>query len=176
MCMRVCLCVCARVCMCMFVCLLYVYGCVSVCVCVCVHTICILVCVFARAYGCVHLWHTHIQICTRSQCAMGKQAIGAIAYNQLQRIDTLLYLLVYPQVNTQTHTYTICSICWATSEDRWINFHHTHTHTRTLSRASVGPNQDDRIHELPPHTHTTHTHMHTLSAASVGPNQDDRIN
>jgi DNA-directed RNA polymerase III subunit RPC2 len=28
---------------------------------------------------------------------MGKQAIGAIAYNQLQRIDTLLYLLVYPQ-------------------------------------------------------------------------------
>jgi DNA-directed RNA polymerase beta subunit len=27
----------------------------------------------------------------------GKQAIGAIAYNQLQRIDTLLYLLVYPQ-------------------------------------------------------------------------------
>eukprot|EP00768_Dysnectes_brevis_P005195 gnl/Dysnectes_brevis/3739_a4795_967.p1 GENE.gnl/Dysnectes_brevis/3739_a4795_967~~gnl/Dysnectes_brevis/3739_a4795_967.p1 ORF type:complete len:1136 (-),score=236.33 gnl/Dysnectes_brevis/3739_a4795_967:39-3404(-) len=31
------------------------------------------------------------------QCAMGKQAIGAIAYNQLQRIDTLLYLLVFPQ-------------------------------------------------------------------------------
>eukprot|EP01130_Rhizamoeba_saxonica_P007182 TRINITY_DN2898_c0_g1_i1.p1 TRINITY_DN2898_c0_g1~~TRINITY_DN2898_c0_g1_i1.p1 ORF type:complete len:769 (+),score=151.80 TRINITY_DN2898_c0_g1_i1:207-2309(+) len=31
------------------------------------------------------------------QCAMGKQAIGAIAYNQLSRIDTLLYLLVYPQ-------------------------------------------------------------------------------
>jgi DNA-directed RNA polymerase III subunit RPC2 len=31
------------------------------------------------------------------QCAMGKQAIGAIAYNQLQRIDTLLYLLCYPQ-------------------------------------------------------------------------------
>jgi DNA-directed RNA polymerase III subunit RPC2 len=31
------------------------------------------------------------------QCAMGKQAIGAIAYNQLNRIDTLLYLLVYPQ-------------------------------------------------------------------------------
>jgi len=28
---------------------------------------------------------------------MGKQAIGSIAYNQLQRIDTLLYLLVYPQ-------------------------------------------------------------------------------
>ena len=31
------------------------------------------------------------------QCAMGKQAIGAIAYNQLNRIDTLLYLMVYPQ-------------------------------------------------------------------------------
>lgn len=31
------------------------------------------------------------------QCAMGKQAIGAIAYNQLTRIDTLLYLMVYPQ-------------------------------------------------------------------------------
>lgn len=40
-----------------------------------------------------------------SQCAMGKQAIGAIAYNQLQRIDTLLYLMVYPQtpmVRTRT--------------------------------------------------------------------------
>ncbi|KND03406.1 DNA-directed RNA polymerase III core subunit RET1 [Spizellomyces punctatus DAOM BR117] len=31
------------------------------------------------------------------QCAMGKQAIGAISYNQLTRIDTLLYLMVYPQ-------------------------------------------------------------------------------
>ncbi|KAJ3174991.1 DNA-directed RNA polymerase III core subunit ret1 [Geranomyces variabilis] len=39
------------------------------------------------------------------QCAMGKQAIGAIAYNQLTRIDTLLYLMVYPQqpmVRTRT--------------------------------------------------------------------------
>ncbi|EPY51806.1 DNA-directed RNA polymerase III complex subunit Rpc2 [Schizosaccharomyces cryophilus OY26] len=39
------------------------------------------------------------------QCAMGKQAIGAIGYNQLQRIDTLLYLMVYPQqpmVKTKT--------------------------------------------------------------------------
>jgi DNA-directed RNA polymerase III subunit RPC2 len=36
---------------------------------------------------------------------MGKQAIGAIAYNQLERIDTLLYLMVYPQtpmVRTRT--------------------------------------------------------------------------
>ena len=31
------------------------------------------------------------------QCAMGKQAIGAIATNQLTRIDSILYLLVYPQ-------------------------------------------------------------------------------
>jgi len=39
------------------------------------------------------------------QCAMGKQAIGAIAYNQFSRIDTLLYLMVYPQqpmVRTRT--------------------------------------------------------------------------
>src|ERR1700749_4479110 len=36
---------------------------------------------------------------------MGKQAIGAIAYNQFLRIDTLLYLMVYPQkplVKTRT--------------------------------------------------------------------------
>jgi DNA-directed RNA polymerase III subunit RPC2 len=31
------------------------------------------------------------------QCAMGKQAIGAIGYNQFNRIDTLLYLSVYGQ-------------------------------------------------------------------------------
>lgn len=31
------------------------------------------------------------------QCAMGKQAMGNIAYNQLFRADSLLYLLVYPQ-------------------------------------------------------------------------------
>lgn len=31
------------------------------------------------------------------QCAMGKQAIGTIGYNQLIRTDTLLYLLLYPQ-------------------------------------------------------------------------------
>nr|ALK02064.1 RNA polymerase III second largest subunit [Wickerhamiella domercqiae] len=39
------------------------------------------------------------------QCAMGKQAIGAIGYNQFNRIDTLLYLMVYPQqpmVKTKT--------------------------------------------------------------------------
>ncbi|KAL0212213.1 hypothetical protein RCL1_005839 [Eukaryota sp. TZLM3-RCL] len=31
------------------------------------------------------------------QCAMGKQAMGAVACNQFQRIDTVLYLLAYPQ-------------------------------------------------------------------------------
>jgi DNA-directed RNA polymerase III subunit RPC2 len=39
------------------------------------------------------------------QCAMGKQAMGSIAYNQRQRIDTLMYLLCYPQrplVQTRT--------------------------------------------------------------------------
>ena len=39
------------------------------------------------------------------QCAMGKQAIGAVAHNQLVRIDTLLFLMVYPQqplVKTRT--------------------------------------------------------------------------
>ncbi|KAJ3373466.1 DNA-directed RNA polymerase III core subunit ret1 [Kappamyces sp. JEL0680] len=39
------------------------------------------------------------------QCAMGKQAIGAIAYNQMTRIDTLLYTMTYPMhpmVRTRT--------------------------------------------------------------------------
>lgn len=31
------------------------------------------------------------------QCAMGKQAMGTCAYNQQNRIDTTLYLLMYPQ-------------------------------------------------------------------------------
>lgn len=39
------------------------------------------------------------------QSVMGKQAMGAIAYNQLQRIETIIYLLCYPQrplVKTRT--------------------------------------------------------------------------
>jgi DNA-directed RNA polymerase III subunit RPC2 len=31
------------------------------------------------------------------QCAMGKQAMGVIGYNQRNRIDTLMYNIVYPQ-------------------------------------------------------------------------------
>lgn len=31
------------------------------------------------------------------QCAMGKQAIGTIGYNQMNRADTLLFLMNYPQ-------------------------------------------------------------------------------
>ncbi|CAD6187826.1 unnamed protein product [Caenorhabditis auriculariae] len=31
------------------------------------------------------------------QCAMGKQAMGTIAYNQQKRIDSVMYLLCYPQ-------------------------------------------------------------------------------
>lgn len=39
------------------------------------------------------------------QCAMGKQAMGTIGFNQHNRIDSLMYLLVYPQaplVKTKT--------------------------------------------------------------------------
>ncbi|KAL8595334.1 DNA-directed RNA polymerase III subunit RPC2 [Nucella lapillus] len=39
------------------------------------------------------------------QCAMGKQAMGTIGYNQMNRIDTLMYLLTYPHaplVKTKT--------------------------------------------------------------------------
>jgi hypothetical protein len=32
------------------------------------------------------------------QCAMGKQAMGTTALNQYERIDTVLYTLVYPMV------------------------------------------------------------------------------
>lgn len=33
------------------------------------------------------------------QCAMGKQAMGIIGYNQKNRLDTLMYNIVYPQVS-----------------------------------------------------------------------------
>jgi len=39
------------------------------------------------------------------QCAMGKQAIGTIAYNQYERFDTVMYTMIYPQkpmVKTKT--------------------------------------------------------------------------
>lgn len=35
------------------------------------------------------------------QCAMGKQAMGIIGYNQKNRIDTLMYNIVYPQVSAK---------------------------------------------------------------------------
>ena len=42
------------------------------------------------------------------QCAMGKQSMGLISYNYLNRIDTLLYTLVYPQAPmVKTHTMDI---------------------------------------------------------------------
>ena len=43
------------------------------------------------------------------QCAMGKQAIGNVGYNQLLRADTLLYLMIYsqkPLVKTLTIEYS----------------------------------------------------------------------
>ncbi|GAC74729.1 RNA polymerase III, second largest subunit [Moesziomyces antarcticus T-34] len=55
------------------------------------------------------LYHSPPLLCSprlfRQQCAMAKQAQGSIGYNQLERIDTLLYLMVYPQepmVKTRT--------------------------------------------------------------------------
>lgn len=67
------------------------------------------------------------------QCAMGKQAIGNIAYNQLNRIDTLLYLLVYPQkplCTTKTirliefdkvRSLAFCS-AWLSSHICWVSW------------------------------------------------------
>jgi DNA-directed RNA polymerase beta subunit len=51
-----------------------------------------------RVRGIAHTFFT-------GNCAMGKQAMGAIAYNQFNRIDSMLYLLCYPQrpmVKTKT--------------------------------------------------------------------------
>ena len=45
------------------------------------------------------------------QCAMGKQAMGAIAYNQFVRTDTLLLTLVYPQ-KPMVKSRTIDLIGW----------------------------------------------------------------
>jgi DNA-directed RNA polymerase III subunit RPC2 len=45
------------------------------------------------------------------QCAMGKQAMGAIAYNEFMRTDTLLLTLVYPQ-KPMVKSRTIDLIGW----------------------------------------------------------------
>lgn len=46
------------------------------------------------------------------QCAMGKQAMGTIAYNQRNRIDTVMYNLVYPQpplVKSRVNYFDFCN-------------------------------------------------------------------
>ena len=44
------------------------------------------------------------------QCAMGKQAIGNIGYNQLIRADNLLYVMIYPQKPlVKTLTIELCN-------------------------------------------------------------------
>ena len=35
------------------------------------------------------------------QCAMGKQAMGTMALNMQERIDTVLYSLIYPMVRDE---------------------------------------------------------------------------
>ncbi len=43
------------------------------------------------------------------QCAMGKQSVGAIGYNQFNRVDTVIYTMNYPQtplVRTKTIEFT----------------------------------------------------------------------
>jgi len=41
---------------------------------------------------------------------MGKQAIGSIGYNQMNRVDTLLYLMTYPQKPlVKSRTIEICN-------------------------------------------------------------------
>lgn len=42
------------------------------------------------------------------QCAMGKQAMGIIGYNQKNRIDTLMYNIVYPQVSLNINQMNLC--------------------------------------------------------------------
>ncbi|KAI8802370.1 hypothetical protein BJ742DRAFT_762479 [Cladochytrium replicatum] len=61
--------------------------------------------VFGAVAGLIPYPHHNQSPRNTYQCAMGKQAIGAIAYNQLTRIDTLIYLMVYPMhpmVRTRT--------------------------------------------------------------------------
>lgn len=44
------------------------------------------------------------------QCAMGKQAVGTIGCNQMNRVDTLMFLLLYPQKPmVKTKTIELCN-------------------------------------------------------------------
>jgi len=45
------------------------------------------------------------------QCAMGKQAMGPVAHNQWDRIDTIMYMLIYPH-RPLVKTRTIDLIGW----------------------------------------------------------------
>ncbi|KAG6476795.1 hypothetical protein ZIOFF_066043 [Zingiber officinale] len=53
--------------------------------------------IFGVCAGLIPYPHHNHSLYSTYQCAMGKQAMGNIAYNQLYRADTLLNLLVYPQ-------------------------------------------------------------------------------
>ena len=54
------------------------------------------------------------------QCAMGKQAMGNVAYNQLNAMNTLLYLLVYPQRCALIQTRLTDKYCNGTYEGDYL--------------------------------------------------------
>ena len=50
------------------------------------------------------------------QCAMGKQAMGTMALNQMERIDTVLYSLIYPMVRRRIVSLTSPCGAWPLPE------------------------------------------------------------